>query len=172
MQQSDITGPFAAIEDADAVLLGEPQWSWLEQQLSVPADIRIICSSIQLVPQFNGWEFWANFPDERKRLFSLLKRLGAKGVFIISGDTHWSELSRIDKVIDYSLWEMTSSGLTEEWKKVSPNIHRVGAAYSQVNYGLIEIDWDQPDPQITLSIKGVIGQTVIQQHIMLHELQQ
>ena len=57
-------------------------------------------------------------------------------------------------------------------KKASPNIHRVGAGYSKVNYGLIEIDWDQPDPQITLSIKDVASQTVIQQHIMLHELQQ
>ena len=163
-------GPFIPAQGPDEVLLGEAQWAWLEEQLNQPADIRIIGSSIQLVPEFSGWESWANFPDERRRLFSLLKKLGTNGVFVISGDTHWSEISRIDKVVDYSLWEITSSGLTEEWKKVSPNLHRVGDPYSEANYGLIEIDWELPDPQIMLSIKDVAGQTVMQQKIMLYEL--
>jgi alkaline phosphatase D len=30
-------------------MLGEEQWKWLEEQLQVPADIRIIASSIQML---------------------------------------------------------------------------------------------------------------------------
>jgi len=158
-------GPFKPIEDPAAVLLGEPQWSWLEEQLGEPADVRIIASSIQLLPEFTGWESWANFPHERKRLLAMLNKLGTTGVFFISGDTHWSELSRIDDATAYPLWEITSSGLTEEWKKVSPNKHRIGEPYAEANYGLIEIDWSQPAPAIVLSIKNVTGHTVMQQRI-------
>jgi len=163
-------GPYVPSQDADAVLVGEPQWSWLEEQLSQPADVRIIASSIQILPEFSGWESWANFPNERYRLFSLLKKLNTSGVFFISGDMHWSELSRVDEAIDYPLWEITSSGLTRSKKTVSPNIHRVVEPYTKPNYGLIEIDWDQSDPQITLSIRDVAGQTVAQRDVGLSEL--
>ena len=95
----------------------------------------------------------------------MLNTLGTTGVFFISGDTHWSELSRIDDATAYPLWEITSSGLTEEWKKVSPNKHRIGEPYAQANYRLIEIDWDEPAPAILLSIKDVVGRTVMQQGI-------
>ena len=163
-------GPYVPSDGPEAVLVGEPQWSWLEQQLREPADVRIIASSIQVLPEFSGWESWANFPNERNRLFSLLKNLGTNGVFFISGDMHWSELSRVDEVADYPLWEITSSGLTRSKKTVSPNMHRVVEPYTEPNYGLIEIDWDKRDPQITLSIKDVAGQTVTQQEIGLREL--
>lgn len=165
-------GPYVAIEESDAVLLGEEQWRWLEARLGEPADIRIIGSSIQLLPEFSGWESWANFPNERQRFLSLLRKLDTEGVFIISGDTHWSELSKVENALDYSLWEMTSSGLTEEWKKVSPNIHRVGNPYAEANYGLIEIDWVGDEPSITLSIKDVSGNTKMQQQILLTDLKQ
>ena len=165
-------GPYMPSEDPDAVLVGEAQWSWLEQQLREPADVRIIASSIQIIPEFSGWESWANFTNERNRLFSLLKNLGTNGVFFISGDMHWSELSRVDQAVDYPLWEITSSGLTRSKKTVSPNKHRVVEPYTKPNYGLIEIDWDNRDPHITLSIKDVAGQTVAQQEIRLRELSQ
>lgn len=164
-------GPYIASDDPEAVLLGESQWSWLEEQLARPADLRIIGSSIQLLPEFSGWESWANFPEERSRLFSLLRKMDSKGVMIISGDTHWSEISRVDDATRYSLWEMTSSGLTKEWKKVSPNMHRVGEAYSKANYGLIEIDWERSDPIIMFSIRGVSGDAKTRLRLSLSELQ-
>ena len=42
-------------------MLGETQWAWLEDQLSMPADIRIITSSIQVIAEGHGWERWGNF---------------------------------------------------------------------------------------------------------------
>ncbi len=67
-------GPYEANLRADAQLLGEAQWAWLETQLQVDADIRLIGSSIQLLADFTGWETWANFPQERQRFFGLLER--------------------------------------------------------------------------------------------------
>ena len=78
----------------------------------------------------------------------------------MSGDTHWSELSRIPQLEKPTLIELTSSGLTEEWKAISPNRHRVGPAFAEANYGLISVEWNEV-LDITLEIKNVNGEALI-----------
>jgi alkaline phosphatase D len=158
-------GPSERSTDPNAQLLGEAQWRWLEKQLAIPADIRIIGSSIQLLAEFTGWESWANFPADRARLLDMLAASQSAATFIISGDTHWAEISRLDDIVGYPLWEITSSGLTEEWKAVSPNRHRVGEPFAEANYGLIKIDWD--NRLLDLSVRDVNGQVVMRAPIAL-----
>lgn len=160
-------GPYIPNSSADASMLGETQWQWLETELQKPSKIKIIASSLQLLPEFTGWESWANFPQDRNRLFSLIKQYKVNGVIIISGDTHWGEMSKVSDNVDYPLWEVTSSGLTEEWKEVSPNKHRIGNFTSDVNYGELLINWEQSDPTITLSLKDINGAVFSQQQINL-----
>ena len=163
-------GPYEPLTDTSAQLLGETQWQWLAEQLQQPADLRIIASSIQLLPEFTGWESWANFPHERTRLFRLIDQLKVDGVFMISGDTHWAEFTKIDDAVSYPLWEVTSSGLTEEWKAISPNKHRLGVAEHSNNYGLIDIHWAASQPNMTVSIKGQAGQVYLQNTLRLIDL--
>ncbi len=94
-----------------------------------------------------------------------LSRGSKTSVLIISGDTHWGEISKVSSTLDYPLWEVTSSGLTQEWKDVSPNKHRVGDFTSKVNYGELLIDWQLNDPTITLRLKDVEG-SIFTQHIV------
>lgn len=170
-RKPDHQGPYAVHDDPQASMLGEAQWQWLEKELKKPAEIKIIASSLQLLPEFTGWEAWANYPYDRQRLLNFIKQHQISGVIMISGDTHWGEISRVDDNLPYPLWEVTSSGLTEEWKHVSPNQHRVGQATHQVNYGFIDIDWESPDPSIVIGLKDVNGQRVTQQQLHLSELQ-
>lgn len=163
-------GPYSPSVVKNASMLGEEQWQWLENELQKPSAIKIIASSLQLLPEFTGWESWANFPEDRNRLFSLIKKYKVNGVLIISGDTHWGELSRVSTEVDYPLWEVTSSGLTQEWKNVSPNIHRVGNFTSQVNYGELLIDWQLNDPTITLRLNDVEGSVFTQQVLKLSDI--
>lgn len=168
-------GPYAVHQDPTASMLGEAQWQWLETELKKPAKIKIIASSLQLLPEFTGWEAWANFPYDRQRLLQFIAQHNITGVVIVSGDTHWGEVSRVaragDTTLPYPLWEVTSSGLTEEWKHISPNRHRVSDATHEVNYGFITIDWQQPDPAISLGLKDVNGDMVTQRTLTLSELQ-
>jgi alkaline phosphatase D len=53
---------------SDSTMLGEQQWKWLEAQLKMPADIRIIGSSTQFGITHNGYEAWANFPSRAKTI--------------------------------------------------------------------------------------------------------
>lgn len=156
-------GPYLPSKDESTTMLGETQWQWLEQQLQQPADIRIFASSIQFLPEFSGWESWANLPHERQRFLALLDKYKIDNLIIVSGDTHWSELSQITRKNGQALWEMTTSGLTEEWKSVSPNDHRVGQSYSKANYGVIELT----GKNISMTIKDVAGNKIMTKTLSL-----
>src|SRR5688572_12859758 len=76
-----------------ATMLGDAQWGWLEEQLRVPAELRIIATGIQFISEFSGGEAWANLPREKQRMLDLLAKTKANDVIFISGDRHWAELS-------------------------------------------------------------------------------
>ncbi len=160
-------GPYLPSESPSASMLGEKQWQWLEAELLKPSKIKIIGSSLQLLADFTGWEAWANFPYDRNRLLTFISEHQISGVILISGDTHWGEISKFENPGAYPLWEVTASGLSEEWKNVSPNIHRIGQFTNTVNYGFIEIDWERNDPQILLGLKNEDGSIFTQHEVAL-----
>jgi alkaline phosphatase D len=102
-------------ENIDSTILGKEQWNWLEKQLLIKADVRIIASSTQFGISYNGYEAWANFPKEREKMFDLLKKTNANGVFFISGDVHYAELSKLENPGRYPIYDLTASGLTQSW---------------------------------------------------------
>jgi alkaline phosphatase D len=164
-------GPYTTTVGADARLMGEDQWTWLEEQLRQPADVRIIGTSIPFLQDGTGWETWTNFPDERERLVGLIEETGANGVLFITGDTHWAQFSKRTQDVPYPLWEVNSSGLTENWDVVPPDVNRLGDYFFEDNYGLIKIDWETAAPEITMEIRDVDNDLVMQNTVRLSELQ-
>jgi alkaline phosphatase D len=103
--------------DPDATVLGQKQWTWFEQQLEQSADLRLIVSSIQVLPTEQCFEKWANFPAEREKLLTLIAEKTGGGVILLSGDRHLSEISVLERDdIGYPLYEVTSSGLNNALK--------------------------------------------------------
>lgn len=163
-------GPYKKIEDPEAVFLGEEQWTWLEGELQKPAKIRVIASSLQLLADGTGWEAWSNFPAELNHLYELIKSHKVEGLFVISGDTHWTEISKVEDGLPYALYDFTSSGLTETWHKISPNKNRISEAYSVPNYGVINIDWQAKPINLQVEIKNKKGEVLIKKALSLEEL--
>ena len=145
-------------ENDDPTLLGAAQWTWLEQCLRTPADLRIIATSIQFGHSYNGWESWTLFPHERNRLIETISRAGASGVVLISGDVHWGEINRQDVPGGYPLHDVTASGLNQDWDTIEPSTRRVGPAVAEYNFGSIEIAWQEHDPTVRLMTIDVDGQ--------------
>lgn len=167
-------GPYIPDTDPHSTMLGEEQWRWLEVQLKIPAEIRIIASSIQVVAEDHGWEKWMNFPNERLRLFQLIRNTKAAGIIFVSGDRHLAELSMMDGGVGYPLYDLTASGLnsaSQKWRPYEVNRHRVGTMNWGDNFGMITIDWNRSDPQISLQIRDVAGDINIQRKINLSTLQ-
>ncbi|MFO0964328.1 MAG: alkaline phosphatase D family protein [Gemmataceae bacterium] len=168
------TGPYVANNDPKATMLGEAQWKWLEEQLKVPAKVRLLGSSIQVVAEDHGWEKWMNLPHERERLYRLIRDTKAGGVISLSGDRHLAELSLMDAGIGYPLYDLTSSGFTmasKSWRFPEVNRHRVATMNFGNNFGFITIDWERKDPLISLQARDESGAIMLQQKIPLSLLQ-
>ncbi len=154
----------------DSTILGDQQWLWLENTLQQPAKVRIIATSTQYAHEYNGWESWNNFPHEHKRMSDLIKKTKASGVIFLSGDVHWGELSKRSIEGAYPIYDITSSGITQTWDKPQPNKYRLGAVVMENNYGMLEIDWDQPDPEIRFSITDINKKNRVEQKIKISKI--
>ncbi|MEX0299254.1 MAG: alkaline phosphatase D family protein [Kordiimonas sp.] len=164
-------GPYLPDTEPGAAMLGENQWNWLEEELKKPAKLRIIGSSLQFISTFPGWEAWSLFPSERQRMIRLIEKTRANGALFISGDTHWAEISCQDDHVPYPLYDFTSSGLTQTWHNMSPNAYRLpDCMYTQPNFGVIEIDWDVPDPHIVMQARNETGKPVFEKSLLLSQL--
>jgi len=163
-------GPYLINSDRSATMLGPVQWEWLEAELRKPAELRILASSTQVLADNPGWEAWVNFQAEHQRLLDLIDFAEVSGLIMISGDTHYAELSRLSEGVPYPLWDLTSSGLTETWPYIAPNRLRVGEGHSIPNYGRIRIDWERTDPLIMLEVETVERKIVISQLVRLSDL--
>lgn len=161
---------FSPNESPDSTLLGEAQWKWLEEQLKSPAELRIIASSTQFGITHNGYEAWANIPHEQKKMLDMIKSTRAEGVMFISGDVHYAEISRLEAADLYPIYDVTSSGITSTWDFATPNDNRIDGPVMENHFGLLTVDWKKPDPEITISIIDVSGQSRIKRKLLLSEL--
>lgn len=165
-------GKYIPNTDRSVTLLGPAQWAWLSDQLSRPAELRLLISSIQVLAQDHGWERWMALPHERAKLFNLIRSSGAEGVIILSGDRHIAELSVMKNGPGgYPLYDLTSSGLVMSYPiENEPNRWRRGELYNEKNFGQVQVDWLKPDPIITLSIRAVDGKPTIEESFPLSQL--
>ncbi|XP_059636903.1 uncharacterized protein LOC132279003 isoform X2 [Cornus florida] len=187
---------------SDGNILGSSQWTWLEKELNgLPSAITVIGSSIQVISNLSAttgplfyMESWGRFPKERNRLFKLISDSKRNGVFFISGDVHFGEITRHDCAIGYPLYDITSSGLTQAVEKtVPPPLHFIvrfvawltpttmrvmdkscrfrSCTYGQPNFGAIVINWDATPVSLKVEVRDANDLPVTSVNISLLELQ-
>jgi alkaline phosphatase D len=170
VQGYDYELDYSPYTTGDSTMLGEEQWRWLESTLSEPADLRIIGSSTQFGITHNGYEAWANFPHEQKRMTELIRKTKAEGTLFISGDVHYAELSKLKEEGLYPLYDVTASGITSTWHFATPNDNRIAGPVMENHFGLLTIDWGQSDPSIKMEAHDVTGKLRFGKTINLSEL--
>lgn len=151
-------------------LLGAAQWQWLSSELQKrDAELVLVISSIQVLPFEHRFEKWANFPASRQRLLEAIDRSPAPNIALISGDRHFAEISQLKLPSGRELWEFTSSGLTHSYQAFDPakniNSLRVGPAFTRLNYGWLDIDWQKGT--LAFAIKDINKSSELAQTIPL-----
>jgi alkaline phosphatase D len=126
----------------DSNLLGTAQWAWLHDELSKPADLRLICSGSQFGIEYNGYEAWANFPHEQKRMLELIKKTKASGVLFLTGDVHYAEISKLNEPGLYPIYDITASGITSTWDFATLNKNRIEGPVMDNHFGLLTLTWE------------------------------
>lgn len=154
----------------DSTLLGEAQWRWLEEELSKPADVRLVCSGSQFGIEYNGYEAWANFPHEQKRFLDLIKKTNASGVLFLTGDVHYAEISKLSEQNLYPIYDVTSSGLSSTWHFPTPNKNRIEGPVMDNHFGLLTISWYDENPELKMEIWDVYNNQRIEHTIRLVEI--
>ena len=158
--------------DPGVTLLGKQQWRWLEDQLRQPAEIRLIVSSTQVIADQKAMDEWGNYPLERQRLFNLIKNNSARGVILLSGNVHFTEISKTN-IDGYELLDFTSSGMTHSNKAYAAanNPYRIAGAYDDPNFGLLEIDWNaDSSPEIVMTAMNNNGEVAFSHTVLLGQL--
>lgn len=162
-------GWYMSSMDKKATMLGDAQWQWLEQELSKPADLRFIVSSVQVHTSAHNFESWNNFPRERDRFYKLLSAKGVNNAVLLTGDRHAGALYKANVPgLSRPLWEFTSTSLNFAFGKGEegarePDPARVGGFWAISNFGQIDIDWTAKT--VKLSLRKDDGSVIEEQTI-------
>ncbi len=155
-------------------ILGEAQWQWLAKELKPDsAEVTIIASSTQVIPTQHRKEKWNRFPKSRKRLLQMIKESRRPGLFLISGDRHYGEISMQTNPSN-PLYEITSSGLTHTksiaWFRfgLEENRHRLGEPLVDLNFGLIDINFDSS--KVSMKLCDQEGNICVRKDVLIPEL--
>jgi len=101
------------LREAKKQMFGAEQLRWLKNALlNSVATFKVIVGGSQLLNDFNRYEGWVNFPEERAEFLSWLEKQGVRGVFLLSGDRHFTELLKQERGARYPLYDLTCSPLT------------------------------------------------------------
>jgi alkaline phosphatase D len=123
--------------------LGPTQLSWLVNSLKQSkARFKIIVIGNQVISKMPfEKENYSSYKKERKLLLKQIRENRIDGVFFVSGDRHFSEVSRIRRRGSYPLYDFTVSPLTSHaiTTKLNFNTHRVRKSLIRKrNFALME----------------------------------
>ena len=145
------------LKDPGKPYLGEQQLQWLKDALlSSFAPFKFIVVGNQVTNTFSRHESYYNYPKEWSDLMSWLNEQEVRGVVILSGDRHFSELLKMTRPKNYPLYEFTSSpitsGLINEMGIEQDNPMRVTGTLvrDMQNFGLVKVTGKRRDRTLTM----------------------
>ncbi len=152
-------GPYKPHIDTSKTLLGDAQWQWLESLMAEPVDLNIIATSIQFISEYTAWEIWANFPHERQRMLDLIRNESYGQTVIVSGDVHRGETSMME-LGDMPLYDFTAGPLSSKAYPAKPNVHRIGGAFIEYNFGMLSISVKDDQLTVKSGLYNINGETL------------
>ena len=143
-------------------MLGSAQKYWLLNTIKKSkGTFKVLVSPVPWVFKAKGdsKDTWNGFKDERNEIFQFLKENNIKGVLLMSADRHRSDLWKIDRSDDYSLYEFNSSRLTNQHvhKTMDEAIYSYNAKQS---FGTVDFDTQAKDPTATYAVHSIDGEQI------------
>jgi len=123
---------------------GRFQLRWLtDNLLSSKAKFKFVVVGGQVLNPLKIYENYANHSSERDQLLNLIRDYKIKGVVFLTGDRHFSEISKLDFKNGTKCYDFTSSTLTagptiKGCEEKNP-LRVEGKCYNQRNFGTINI---------------------------------
>jgi len=97
----------------ERTLMGKEQFEWLIDALCTSrATFKIVAIGGQVLNSVADFETYATYKEERQQLIDEITKNDIPGVIFVSGDRHFTELSKFPRQGTYPLYELTSSPMT------------------------------------------------------------
>ena len=161
----------------ERTILGKEQLEWLIDGLSSSnASFKIIVIGGQVLNSVADKENYANYPEEKAKLLKEIADNKIKGVFFVSGDRHFPELSMLPRENNYSLYDWTVSPLTSgvASKKMldeKNTFHVEGSKFPQHNFGTLSFSGNNENRQMKLTLFDKDGKELWNKIILKKELE-
>jgi alkaline phosphatase D len=149
---------------------------WLIDALSSSkAPFKIVVIGGQVLNTSAKFENYETYPKEKQKLLSEIEANKIKGVLFLTGDRHFSELSKLNRENTYPFYDWTVSPLTSgigDSYKNDVNKNRVeGSLFAQNNFGILSFSGNKANRQLKLTLFDVKGIEVWNKVITQKELE-
>ncbi|MDW8465959.1 MAG: alkaline phosphatase D family protein [Chloroherpetonaceae bacterium] len=146
----------------EGTILGKEQFDWLINALTASqATFKFIVIGGQVLNPLPVYETYANYPQEHQRLIETITKEGISGVMFLTGDRHFTELSKLERAGTYPLYELTCSPLTSgvfAGAASEANPLRVpGTLVQERNFALLKFSGTRGDRVLTISVHDKTG---------------
>jgi alkaline phosphatase D len=162
-RDADATSP----AERGKTMFGAAQMRWLKNALLFSrARYKIIAAGGQMLNDDDAYEGWNQYPLERADFLSWLQQNGVRGVLLLSGDRHCSELTayprpRYGGRHEAPLYELTSSPLNSGPAPGDANPNRVpGTLVKERNYCALRFSGQKDGRTLTITCHDVQGKTL------------
>jgi alkaline phosphatase D len=144
-------------------VFGEDQIRWLTDALTYSrASFKIVVSGGQILTPVEKWDSYATYPVERARFLEVLRANDVRGVVLLSGDVHYTVLSKLERRGTYPLWEITTSPLTAEVASLDPDtsenhLAEPGTLFVERNFATLDFSGPLTDRVLKVTVRDVEG---------------
>jgi alkaline phosphatase D len=155
--------------------LGPAQLQWLLDALaSSPATFKLIAVGGQVLNPAPVFENYSNYEQERAALLQGIADRKITGVVFLDGDRHHSELTRLERLGTYPLYDLTCSPLTSSaatGAAKEANTGRVeGTLVMERNFAVVDVSGPAARRQLKMAIHDHSGKLLWEHRIMAAEL--
>lgn len=160
-------------------ILGEKQVQWLVDNLKRSlATFKVVVVGGQFLNQDAVFENHSAYPEERQKIIDLIDIERIEGVVFITGDRHYTELTKIKRdrtlnshklpLIDFTVSPLCS-GVASSGSGL--NIHQVdGTEVLERNFGVIEVSGTRKDRVMKFIVYDEFGELIWEREININEL--
>jgi len=160
----------------ERTILGDKQFEWLIDALSSSkASFKIIYIGGQVITTAARFENYATYPEEKERLLKEILDNKIKGVLFLSGDRHFTELSKLERTGIYPIYDWTvsplTSGIADSYKEDKNTNQVEGSLFAVNNFGIISFSGNKENRQMKLSLFDKEGKELWNKIILKKELE-
>lgn len=110
-------------------VLSPEQWAWLDSELKRPAQLRLLVSPLALEATETESISWGNFPNQKEKLLSMIKKSKLKNLVLITSTNGFSSTNKSDlPILKLGRLNKLSDGKEED--SIQPS------------FSLLKINWD------------------------------